>query len=120
MALQLKFRDGISRVEINNAIDGWLNNEFTQIEEQQWKQYFYVVPERLEIDEKRKWLERLREVSFASDAFLPFRDNVDRAARSGVKYIIQAGSSSRDEQVLQAVNEYGMVMGYSGIRLFHH
>lgn len=120
MALQLKFRDGISRVEINNAIDGWLNNEFTQIEEQQWKQYFYVAPERLEIDEKRKWLERLREVSFASDAFLPFRDNVDRAARSGVKYIIQAGSSSRDEQVLQAVNEYGMVMGYSGIRLFHH
>ena len=120
LALEMKFREGISRVEMNNAIDGWLTNDFTEIEEQQWKQYFHVVPEGLKMDEKRKWLESLSDVSFASDAFLPFRDNVDRAARSGVKYIIQAGNSSRDEQVLQAVNEYGMVMGYSGIRLFHH
>ncbi|MBC6973938.1 phosphoribosylaminoimidazolecarboxamide formyltransferase [Bacillus sp. Xin] len=120
LALQMNFRQGISHVEINNAIDGWINDDITPAEEQQWKQYFQVVPERLTKDEKKQWLTGLKEVSYASDAFLPFRDNIDRAAQSGVKYVVQTGGSLRDDQVIQAANEYEMVMAYSGIRLFHH
>lgn len=120
LVLRMNFREGISHVEINNAIDGWINDEITPAEEQQWRQYFQVVPERLTKDEKKQWLKGLKEVSYASDAFLPFRDNIDRAAQSGVKYVVQTGGSLRDDQVIQAANEYGMVMAYSGIRLFHH
>jgi phosphoribosylaminoimidazolecarboxamide formyltransferase/IMP cyclohydrolase len=119
-ALNMKFREGISRVEVNNAIDGWLNDDITEAEDQQWKQCFQEVPDRLSKCEKQQWLKRLKEVSYASDAFLPFRDNIDRAAQSGVKYVVQTGNSLRDDQVLQAANEYGMVMAHSGIRVFHH
>jgi phosphoribosylaminoimidazolecarboxamide formyltransferase/IMP cyclohydrolase len=119
-ALNMKFREGISRVEVNNAIDGWLNDDITEAENQQWKQCFQEVPDRLSKSEKQQWLKRLKEVSYASDAFLPFRDNIDRAAQSGVKYVVQTGNSLRDDQVLQAANEYGMVMAHSGIRVFHH
>ncbi|MCQ6561224.1 phosphoribosylaminoimidazolecarboxamide formyltransferase [Paenibacillus mendelii] len=117
---QMHFRAGISRTEINNAIDGWMNEDYTSAEEQQWRRHFHSVPERLARVEKQQWLAGLKEVSYASDAFLPFRDNIDRAAQSGVKYVVQTGSSTRDEQVIEAANEYGMVMAYSGIRLFHH
>ncbi|KRF21765.1 phosphoribosylaminoimidazolecarboxamide formyltransferase [Paenibacillus sp. Soil787] len=118
---QMNFRAGISRTEINNAIDGWTNEDFTPAEEKQWRQYYFnVVPERLTKAEKQQWLTCLKEVSYASDAFLPFRDNIDRAAQSGVRYLVQTGNSLRDEQVIEAVNQYGMVMAYSGIRLFHH
>ncbi|MNM49933.1 Bifunctional purine biosynthesis protein PurH [compost metagenome] len=117
---QMDFRTGISRTEMNNAIDGWTNVDFTSAEEMQWRHYFNAVPERLTKSEKQKWLAGLKEVSYASDAFLPFRDNIDRSAQSGVKYVVQTGSSLRDEQVIEAANEYGMVMACSGIRLFHH
>ncbi|EFM12037.1 Phosphoribosylaminoimidazolecarboxamide formyltransferase [Paenibacillus curdlanolyticus YK9] len=117
---RMMFRSGLSRAEINNAIDGWTNEDFTLAEEKQWRRYFEVVPERLTKEEKQHWLAGLREVSYASDAFLPFRDNIDRAAQSGVRYVVQAGNSLRDEQVIEAANEYGMVMAYSNIRLFHH
>jgi phosphoribosylaminoimidazolecarboxamide formyltransferase/IMP cyclohydrolase len=120
IAQQMDFRDGISRTEVNNAIDGWMNEDFTSAEEQRWRQYFHVVPERLTKAEKQRWLAGLKEVSYASDAFLPFRDNIDRAAQSGVRYLVQTGSSSRDDQVIQAANQYGIVMAYSGIRLFNH
>jgi phosphoribosylaminoimidazolecarboxamide formyltransferase/IMP cyclohydrolase len=119
-ALNMKFREGISRVEVNNAIDGWLNDDITEVENELWKQCFKEVPERLSKSEKQEWLKRLTDVSYASDAFLPFRDNIDRAAQSGVKYVVQTGNSLRDEQVTQAANEYGMVMTHSGIRVFHH
>ncbi|MFJ7994451.1 phosphoribosylaminoimidazolecarboxamide formyltransferase [Peribacillus frigoritolerans] len=119
-ALNMKFREGISRVEMNNAIDGWLNDNITEAENQQWKQSFQEVPERLSKSEKQQWLKRLKEVSYASDAFLPFRDNLDRAAQSGVKYVVQTGNSIRDDQVERAANEHGMVMAHSGIRVFHH
>jgi phosphoribosylaminoimidazolecarboxamide formyltransferase / IMP cyclohydrolase len=119
-ALNMKFREGISRVEVNNAIDGWLNDDITEVENEQWKQCFEEVPARLSKSEKQEWLKRLIDVSYASDAFLPFRDNIDRAAQSGVKYVVQTGNSLRDEQVTQAANEYGMVMTHSGIRVFHH
>ncbi|WP_237179045.1 phosphoribosylaminoimidazolecarboxamide formyltransferase [Paenibacillus sp. MMS18-CY102] len=117
---QMDFRAGLSRAEINNAIDGWTNEDFTPAEEKQWRQYFGVVPARLTKAEKQHWLAGLSEVSYASDAFLPFRDNIDRAAQSGVRYVVQTGSSLRDEQVIEAANEYGMAMAYSNIRLFHH
>jgi phosphoribosylaminoimidazolecarboxamide formyltransferase/IMP cyclohydrolase len=119
-ALSMKFRPGITRPEQNNAIDLWLEEEVTSFENASWEQYFAEVPVRLTREEKREWLNKLQGVTYGSDAFLPFRDNLDRASRSGVKYVVQAGSSMRDEEVVQAANDYNMVMTYSGVRLFHH
>ncbi|ALS25322.1 MULTISPECIES: phosphoribosylaminoimidazolecarboxamide formyltransferase [Paenibacillus] len=119
-ALNMKFRQGLSRAEQNNAIDLWLEEELTSVEQAAWEACFEEVPARLSREEKREWLNKLQGVSYGSDAFLPFRDNLDRASRSGVKYVVQAGSSMRDEEVVQAANDYGMVMMYSGVRLFHH
>ena len=120
IALNMKFRPGLARAERNNAIDLWLEEVLTPVEQANWEGYFEEVPRRLTPEEKREWLKGLQGVSYASDAFLPFRDNLDRASRSGVRYVIQAGSSLRDEEVIKAANEYGMVMVYSGVRLFHH
>lgn len=119
-ALNMKFRQGLSRAEQNNAIDLWLEEELTPVEQAAWEACFDEVPARLSREEKREWLSKLQGVSYGSDAFLPFRDNLDRASRSGVKYVVQAGSSMRDEEVVKAANDYGMVMCYSGVRLFHH
>jgi phosphoribosylaminoimidazolecarboxamide formyltransferase/IMP cyclohydrolase len=119
-ALSMPFRSGLSRAEQNNAIDLWLEEEVTPVENASWEQNFTEVPARLSREEKREWLNKLKGVSYGSDAFLPFRDNLDRASRSGVKYVVQAGSSMRDEEVVQAANDYDMVMVYSGVRLFHH
>ncbi|KPV55125.1 5-aminoimidazole-4-carboxamide ribonucleotide transformylase [Paenibacillus sp. A3] len=119
-ALNMPFRQGLSRAEQNNAIDLWLEEELTSVEQAAWEACFEQVPARLTREEKREWLNKLQGVSYGSDAFLPFRDNLDRASRSGVKYVVQAGSSMRDEEVVKAANDYGMVMAYSGVRLFHH
>lgn len=119
-ALGMKFREGLSRAEQNNATDLWLEEELTPVEQAAWEACFAEVPARLTREQKRDWLNKLQGVSYGSDAFLPFRDNLDRASRSGVKYVVQAGSSMRDEEVVQAANDYGMVMAYSGVRLFHH
>lgn len=119
-ALNMKFREGLSRAEQNNAIDLWLEDELTPVEQAAWEAAFAEVPAKLTREEKREWLNKLQGVSYGSDAFLPFRDNLDRASRSGVKYVVQAGSSMRDAEVLQAANDYDMVMAYSGVRLFHH
>ncbi|NOU98378.1 phosphoribosylaminoimidazolecarboxamide formyltransferase [Paenibacillus sp. LMG 31456] len=119
-ALSMAFRPGLSRAEQNNAIDLWLEDEVTSVENASWESCFSEVPPRLTREEKREWLNKLQGVTYGSDAFLPFRDNIDRASRSGVKYVVQAGSSMRDEEVVQAANDYDMVMTYSGVRLFHH
>ncbi len=119
-ALNMKFRAGLARAEQNNAIDLWLEDVLTPFEQASWEQCFEEVPARLTPEQKREWLQGLTGVSYGSDAFLPFRDNLDRASRSGAKYVIQAGSSMRDEEVVQAANDYNMVMVYSGVRLFHH
>lgn len=119
-ALTMKFREGISPTERNNAIDKWLCDDLTVPEREDWEECYEEVPHRLTPNEKREYLTALQEVSFASDAFLPFRDNIDRAALSGAKYILQTGGSSRDKEVIEAANEYGMVMAFSGVRLFHH
>ncbi|MNV13679.1 Bifunctional purine biosynthesis protein PurH [compost metagenome] len=119
-ALTMKFRAGISPTEKNNAIDKWLCDDLTVPERKAWEECYEVVPHRLTPKEKREYLTGLQEVSFASDAFLPFRDNIDRAALSGAKYILQTGGSSRDKEVIEAANEYGIAMAFSGVRLFHH
>jgi phosphoribosylaminoimidazolecarboxamide formyltransferase/IMP cyclohydrolase len=118
--LALPFRPGVGRPEQNNAIDLFLEDALSPAEEADWLGYFSTKPQRLGSEEKRAWLKRQQGVSLASDAFFPFRDNIDRASQSGVKYISQPGGSVRDDVVIQAANEYGMVMAMSKLRLFHH
>ncbi len=118
--LDLKFRKGIGRADRNNAIDKYLLEDITEAEKKAWEADFEVIPERLTKEEKREWLSTLTGVSLSSDAMFPFRDSIDRAAQSGVKYIVQAGGSNRDEDVIKSADEYGMVMAFSKLRLFHH
>jgi phosphoribosylaminoimidazolecarboxamide formyltransferase/IMP cyclohydrolase len=118
--LDLPFRAGVGRPEQNNAIDLFLEEELSAAEEKDWLTYFDKAPRRLSREEKRAWLNQKKGVSLASDAFFPFRDNIDRASQSGVSYISQPGGSVRDDVVIQAANEYGMVMAMSKLRLFHH
>ena len=118
--LDLPFRAGLGRPEQNNAVDLFLEDALSPAEESDWLTCFATPPRRLTGDEKRAWLSRQQGVSLASDAFFPFRDNIDRAAQSGVKYVSQPGGSVRDDVVVQAADEYGMVMAMSKLRLFHH
>lgn len=119
-ALELKFREGLNRAEKNNVIDGFLSDELTPPEEAFLASNIDGTYQKLTKAEKTEWLGKLQGVSLGSDAFFPFRDSIDRASRSGVKYIAQAGGSNRDDIVTEAANEYGMVMVMNGIRLFHH
>ena len=120
-ALGLQFREGISRAERNNGIDGFLRDDLSPAELAYWEaHYFEKVPQRLTAEEKRAWLDGLTGVCLASDAFFPFRDSIDRASQSGVKYVVQPGGSVRDDIVIEACDEYGMLMAFSGVRLFHH
>lgn len=119
-AHNLDFKDGIKRAERDNAIDQFLEESLTPAEQYVWQNNFKKEPQRLSSEEKREWLNLIDGVSMASDAFFPFRDNIDRAHQSGVKYIVQPGGSVRDDLVIEACNEYGIVMAFSGLRLFHH
>ena len=92
----------------------------TPNEKANWSDIFVQTPRQLTLDEKREWLSKLDSVTLGSDAFFPFRDSIDRAAVSGVKYVLEPGGSARDDAVIQAANEYGMTMVFSGVRLFHH
>ena len=118
--LGLPFRDGIGRPERDNAVDGFLRDDLAPAEDEVWRAAFAEVPQRLTPAERRAWLDQLTGVSMASDAFIPFRDNIDRAAMSGVKYVVQPGGSVRDDDVAAACAEYGIAMALSGVRLFHH
>jgi phosphoribosylaminoimidazolecarboxamide formyltransferase/IMP cyclohydrolase len=118
--LGMKFAKGLKRPEKINAIDIYLQDDATPAELQAWETNFREVPERLSTEKKRAWLDNLKDVALSSDAFFPFRDNIDRAQRSGVKYLVQAGGSTRDDLVIEAADEYGMLMINSGVRLFHH
>jgi phosphoribosylaminoimidazolecarboxamide formyltransferase/IMP cyclohydrolase len=120
MTLDLKFREGLGRPERDNAIDGFLRDDLAPAEDEVWRGSFAEVPDRLTLVQKREWLDGLANVAMGSDAFIPFRDNIDRAAMSGVKYIVQPGGSVRDEDTVAACDQYGMVMALSGTRLFHH
>ena len=119
-ALGLRFRDGLGRPERDNAVDGFLRDDLSPAEDAVWRASFSGVPERLTAAMKREWLGGLTGVAMGSDAFIPFRDNIDRAAMSGVRYVVQPGGSVRDEDVVAACDQYGMVMALSGVRLFHH
>ena len=118
--LSLKFKKGIKRAERDHAIDMFLQDAMSPEERKYWEAFFEEVPESLSKENKVEWLRSLKGVTFGSDAFFPFRDNIDRAVRSGAGYVVQPGGSLRDDIVVDACNEYGIVMICTGIRLFHH
>jgi phosphoribosylaminoimidazolecarboxamide formyltransferase/IMP cyclohydrolase len=118
--LELRFREGLNRAEKNNAIDGFLCEDLTPAEDAYLRTNLAGDAEKLTREEKAAWIAKMTGVSLGSDAFFPFRDSIDRAARSGVKYVAQAGGSNRDDLVVAAADEYGMAMAMTGIRLFHH
>ncbi|HEY3310661.1 MAG TPA: phosphoribosylaminoimidazolecarboxamide formyltransferase [Anaerolineales bacterium] len=118
--LELPFIPGIKRPDRDNAIDQFLQPGITAAEKANWKNVFTEMPMQLSEDERRTWLDKLSGVTLGSDAFFPFRDSIDRAAQTGVRYVLQPGGSNRDEDVITACNEYGMTMVFSGVRLFHH
>jgi phosphoribosylaminoimidazolecarboxamide formyltransferase/IMP cyclohydrolase len=118
--LELRSRRGIIRPERDNAIDLCFEEHLTPPELASWKDSFEQIPARMTAEQKAEWLQNLTGVALSSDAFFPFRDSIDRASRSGVRYVLQPGNSLRDDSVIQACNDYGMVMAFSGTRLFHH
>ena len=118
--LEATFKDGLNRAEMNNAIDQYLLERPTPLEERAWREAFDPAPEPLSPQERADWIARMDGVALASDAFFPFRDSIDRAAQSGVKYVVQPGNSARDDIVIAACDEHGMVMAFSNLRLFHH
>ncbi len=118
--LGLKFQPAIKRPDRDNAIDQYLREDVTPAERQGWKDVFAEMPRQLTPDERRQWLNGLKDVVLGSDAFFPFRDSIDRAVKTGVKYVVQPGGSNRDDAVIEACNQYGMAMIFSNVRLFHH
>ncbi len=117
----LQFADGIGRADRDNAIDNYISDDSEDIlAEGTWQTIFKVKPEVFTREEKRKWLNNMQNVALGSDAFFPFSDNIERAKKSGVKYIAQPGGSVRDDLVIDCCNKYNMAMSFTGIRLFHH
>ncbi len=119
--LGLQFVDGIRRANRDNAIDIYISDEYEDVlAEGVWQENFKVKPEVLTREEKKEWIATMSGVSVGSDAFFPFGDNVERARKSGVQYIAQPGGSIRDDHVIDTANKYGIVMAFTGMRLFHH
>ncbi len=118
--LNLRFREEVSRPDRANAIDQLLLDGDSIIETGEWERLFVEKPRKFTEEEKQSWISGIKGVSLGSDAFFPFSDNIDRAAKSGVKYIAQPGGSIRDDLVIEACDRYGMVMAFTGLRLFHH
>ena len=117
----LQFVDGIRRPDRDNTIDVYISDEHDDVlAEGRWQELFKVKPEVLTEEEKKEWLKKNDNVSLGSDAFFPFGDNIERAKKSGVKYIAEPGGSIRDDHVIMTCNKYGMAMAFTGIRLFHH
>ncbi len=119
--LGLEFVDGIGRADRDNSIDLYIGDEYMDVlADGTWERIFKVKPEVFTAEEKRAWLDKMQDVALGSDAFFPFGDNIERAHKSGVKYIAQPGGSVRDDNVIATCNKYGMAMAFTGIRLFHH
>ena len=119
--LGLQFVDGIGRADRDNSIDLYIGDEYMDVlAEGTWQNIFKVKPEVFTREEKRAWLDKMTDVALGSDAFFPFGDNIERAYKSGVKYIAQPGGSVRDDNVISTCNKYNMAMAFTGIRLFHH
>ena len=119
--LSLKFKKGLGRADRDNAIDVYISDEYEDVlAEGVWQNIFEEKPEVLTKEEKKEWLKTLSGVALGSDAFFPFGDNIERAKKSGVEFVAQPGGSVRDDNVIEVCNKYGMVMAFTGIRLFHH
>ena len=119
--LELMFIEKIGRADRDNAIDIYMSDDYMDVlADGAWESFFVKKPEILTREEKRAWLEKMTDVSLGSDAFFPFGDNVERAQKSGVKYIAQPGGSIRDDNVIETCNKYNIAMCFTGIRLFHH
>ena len=119
--LGLQFVDGLGRADRDNAIDVYMGDECMDVlADGAWERIFKVKPAEFTREEKRAWLDKMQDVTLGSDAFFPFSDNIERAKKSGVKYIAQPGGSVRDDAVIDCCNKYGMAMAFTGIRLFHH
>lgn len=119
--LGLQFVDYIRRADRDNAIDLYIGEDYMDVlADGAWEKIFKVKPPVFTREEKRAWLDTMKNVSLGSDAFFPFGDNIERAHKSGVKYIAQPGGSIRDDNVIETCNKYGMTMAFTGIRLFHH
>lgn len=117
----LPFIEGIRKCEADNAIDLYISDEYEELYKNDlWKKYFTEKPEPFTAEEKAQWHKRMTNVALGSDAFFPFEDNIERAARSGVKYVAQPGGSVRDQAVIDCCDAFGMAMAMTGIRLFHH
>ena len=119
--LGLQFVDGIRRADRDNAIDIYTSDEYEDVlRDGEWQKVFKVKPEVLTAEEKKAWIATQTGVTVGSDAFFPFGDNVERARKSGVQYIVEPGGSIRDDHVIATANKYGIVMSFTGMRLFHH
>ena len=119
--LGLQFVDGIGRADRDNSIDLYIGDEYEDVlAEGTWQNIFKVKPPVFTREEKRAWLDKMTDVALGSDAFFPFGDNIERAHKSGVKYVAQPGGSVRDDNVIATCNKYNMAMAFTGIRLFHH
>jgi AICAR transformylase/IMP cyclohydrolase PurH len=120
-ALGLAFKDGLARAERTNVVDQFLLwDELSNAERTSLLRGLEERPEPITREQRYRWIERFDGISISSDAFFPFRDNIDRASRTNVQYILQPGGSYRDEDVTSAADQYGMVMAHSGLRLFLH
>ena len=119
--LNLQFVDGIKRADRDNAIDLYIGDEYMDVlADGTWENIFKVKPPVFTAEEKKAWLEKNTDVALGSDAFFPFGDNIERAHKSGVKYVAEPGGSIRDDHVIDTCNKYGIAMCFTGIRLFHH
>ena len=119
--LGLQFVDGIGRADRDNSIDLYIGEDYMDVlADGAWQKIFKVKPEVFTAEEKREWLNEMTDVALGSDAFFPFGDNIERAHKSGVKYVAQPGGSVRDDNVIATCDKYGMTMCFTGIRLFHH
>ena len=119
--LALPFRDDVKRPDRDNAIDVYLSEDWDDVlRANVWPRLFNERPEPLLREEKQAWLSQYQDVCLGSDAFFPFGDNIERAAKSGVRYVAQPGGSIRDEQVIETCDRFGIVMAMTGLRLFHH
>ena len=119
--LNLPFVDNIRRADRDNAIDVYIGDEYMDVlADGAWQKIFKEKPEVFTAEEKRAWLDQAENIALGSDAFFPFSDNIERAKKSGVKYIAEPGGSVRDDAVIECCDKYGMAMAFTGIRLFHH